>query len=96
MTEYQDLISEPSGEMVILEREERCEKAIKTLSKAIIMRLFVTAVLVWAAFRTEMELWVMGLMGLVMLINLSGLLPLYQEWKRRRSERKQIIAEYEA
>lgn len=93
--DYEKLIPEPSGDMDVLEREERCEKTLKTLRKAMIMRLFVTAVLIWAVFRAEMEVWVIGLMGLVMLINLTGLLPLYQEWKKRRAEWKQIIAEDE-
>lgn len=82
-------------EDALLEREERCRKALRTLSKAMFMRLFVAAVLFWAAFRDGMALWAMGLMGLVLLINLTGLLPLWKEWKKRRAELKEIIAQFE-
>lgn len=78
------------------EREEKCRKAIKTVSKAIFMRLFVTAILIWAVLQSDMELWVIGLMVFVLIINLTGMLPLITEWKNRRKELKQIIAEDEA
>lgn len=78
------------------EREERCCKAIKTVGKAIFMRIFVTAILVWAVFRSDMELWVIGLMAFVLIINLTGLLPLITELKKRRRELKEIVAEDEA
>lgn len=76
-----------------LEREERCRKAIRTVGKAIFMRLFVTAVLIWAVLRTNMELWVIGLMVLVLITNLSGLLPLTGELKKRRKELQEIHTE---
>ena len=78
------------------EREERCRKAIKTVGKAIFMRLFVTAILIWAVLQANMELWVIGLMAFVLIINLTGLLPLISELKKRRKELKAIIAEEEA
>lgn len=78
------------------EREERCRKAIKTVGKAIFMRLFVTAILIRAVLQANMELWVIGLMAFVLIINLTGLLPLISELKKRRKELKAIIAEEEA
>ena len=86
-------VGEP--EMDSFEREERCRRAVKTVSKAIFMRLFVTMLLIWAAFQTSMELWILGLMALVLIINLTGMLPLVSEWKKRRRELKEIIAEDE-
>ena len=80
----------------ILQREERCRKALKTVAKAIFMRLFVMAILIWTALTNGMELWVIGLMVLVCIINLTGILPLYQEWKKQRRILKDIIAEDEA
>ncbi len=80
-------------EMDSFEREERCRKAIRTVSKAILMRLFVTVILVWALLQTSLELWVIGLMAFVLIINLSGLLPLGAELKKQRKELKEILAE---
>ena len=79
----------------ILVREERCRKSLKTVTKAIVMRLFVTALLVWVVCTTEMVAWVVGLMLLVAVINLTGLLPLLSEWKNQRGILKDIIAEDE-
>ena len=78
------------------QREERCRKTIKTVSKAIFMRLFVTALLIWAVFQTSRELWIVGLMAFVLIINLTGILPLAAEWKKQRKILKDIIAEDDA
>lgn len=78
-----------------MDREERCKKALKTVGKAIFMRLFVTAVLIWVVFQTNMEVWVVGLIVFVMIINLSGLLPLSLEMKKKYGEFKQILDLYE-
>ena len=80
-------------EMDSFEREERCRKAIRTVSKAILMRLFVTVILVWALLQTGPELWVIGLIAFVLVINLSGLLPLGTELKKQRKELKEILTE---
>lgn len=91
--EYEKLIPENPVEMDVFQREERCRKTLRTVSKAIVMRLIVTGILVFAAVRFAMELWVVGLMALVMLINLAGILPLLTEWKKQRNILKNIIAE---
>lgn len=79
----------------LMEQEEKCRKALRTVGKAIAMRLFVTGILVWILFQTGTELWIVGLMVLVLLINLSGLLPLGTELKKRFQELKSIIDQYE-
>ena len=76
------------------EREEKCRKALKTVGKAIFMRLFVTALLVWIVIQNGMEFWVMGLMLFVLLINLGGLLPLCGELKKRILELRSIMDQY--
>ena len=91
--EYEKLIPENPVEMDVFQREERCRKTLRTVSKAIVMRLIVTGILVFGAVRFAMELWVVGLMALVMLINLAGILPLLTEWKKQRNILKNIIAE---
>ena len=80
----------------LLEREERCQKAMKTVTKAIFMRMVVTGLLVWVIFSCIQELWVAGLMLLlVLLINLTGILPLIAELKKRRMEWKNLLEEEE-
>lgn len=84
-----------SSEDLLMEREEKCRKARKSVSKAIFMRLFVTGLLLWVLFQTAMELWVLGLMAFVLLINVSGLLPLVTELRKRNRELKEIMDQYE-
>ena len=88
-----DLNLEPMDGRDILDREERCQKAIKTLIKAIVMRLFICGLLVWVVFRTKLALWTIGLMLLVMAINVAGTLPLVAELKKRRQEWQQLLEE---
>ncbi len=86
---------EKKTEEELMELEDRCRRSMKTVRKAIFMRLFVTALLVWVLLQTDMQLWVIGLMALVVIINLSGLLPLAGEWKKRRRELSSIMDQYE-
>ena len=79
----------------LLEREERCQKAMKTITKAIFMRMVVTGLLVWVIVSRIRELWVAGLMLLVLLINVTGSLPLIAELKKRRMEWKSLLEEEE-
>ena len=79
----------------LLEREERCQKAMKTVTKAIFMRMAVTGLLVWVIVSRVRELWVVGLMLLVLLINVTGSLPLIAELKKRRIEWKNLLEEEE-
>ena len=86
---------EPVEERDLLEREERCRKAMKAVTKAIVMRLVICALLIWVVIRTELALWTVGLMLLVMLINVTGMLPLVAELKKRRLEWKELLEEEE-
>jgi membrane protein involved in colicin uptake len=92
----QDLFDlEPDQDRSLLEREERCQKAIKAVSKAVFMRLVICGLLIWSVFSTNMELWAAGLMILVMVINCTGLIPLIAELKKRRTEWKSLLEEEE-
>ena len=86
---------EPVEERDLLEREERCRKAMKAVTRAIVMRLVICALLIWVVIRTELALWTVGLMLLVMLINVTGMLPLVAELKKRRLEWKELLEEEE-
>ena len=83
------------SEEELMQREDRCRKALKTVMKAMLMRLFVAAVLIWSVIRSGMPRWAVGLMALVLIINLTGLLPLWQEWRKQRRELKAVIAKFE-
>ena len=83
------------SEEELMQREDRCRKALKTVVKAMLMRLFVAAVLIWSVIRSGMPMWAVGMMAFVLLMNLATLLPLLQEWKKRRKELKDIIAQFE-
>lgn len=91
MRNYEDLIPDAPVERDLFQQEERCRKVLRTVRKAIFMRLFVTAILVLALLRTAMEPWVLGLMALVLVINLTGALPLVSEWKKQRALLKEIL-----
>lgn len=86
---------EPNEDRDLLEREERCSKAIRTLTKAIIMRLLVGGILIWAVVCSDMKLWAVGLMVLVMVINIMGMLPLAAELKKCKAEWKTLLEEEE-
>jgi len=90
-----DLNLEPVDDRDILDREERCRKAIRTLTKAIVMRLFICVLLIWVVFRTDLALWTVGLMIFVMAINIAGILPLTAELKKRRQEWNALLEEEE-
>ena len=86
---------EPGTERNLLEREERCQKTIRTVTKAIVMRLVICGLLIWVIFTTAQQLWVAGLMVMVLLINATGILPLFAELKKRRAEWKRLLEEEE-
>lgn len=73
------------------DREERCQKAMKAVTKAIVMRLFIVALLIWIILTIRLDLWVIGLLLLVAAINMTGILPLAAELKKRRAEWKMLL-----
>ena len=77
----------------LFELEEKCIKSIRTVRKAVFMRIFVTGLLIWAVVVGNMDLWVMGLMAFVMIINIIGALPLVSEWKKQRKLLQELIAQ---
>ena len=79
----------------LFEKEENCLKAIATVRKAVLMRLLVTALLIWAVVVNPGQLWTSGLLVLVMIVNLVGSLPLVAEWKKQRKLYKDLIAQEE-
>ena len=84
-----------SPEPDAFDREEQCRKVIRTVGKAVVMRLVVTALLIFVLVGTGMQSWVIGMIALVLIINLTGMLPLVQELRKQRRILKEILAEEE-
>ena len=95
MMDKENLMPEQEPQPDIYDREEKCIKAIRTMRKAVFMRLFLTAVILWAILRFPMPLLARGLMAFVILINIAGSLPLWQEWRRQKALLRELIAQEE-
>ena len=89
--ENENLTPEVPPQMDSFEREERCRRAIKTISKAIIMRILVAVLLAWSVLRFPMETWVWGLMAFVIIVDLSALLPLGKELHKQHMLLQEIL-----
>lgn len=75
----------------VYDQEDRCRRVIKNVTKAILMRLVVVALVIWAFTRAETNPWLIGLMLLVVLITVSSLPILLKELNVRRKELKALI-----
>lgn len=89
-SEDQNIPQEP--ELDLYQREERCSRAIKNIARACVMRLVVTVLLLYVLLRQQWELWLWGLLGFVMVLNLAGMLLLVKELKKQLSEQKRLRA----
>lgn len=79
-----DFILDSLSEMDPYDREERCRKTIRTLRKAIIVRIAAGVLLAVAVIRANAAPIALGLTGFALLMILSGLLPLGRELKKQR------------
>ena len=77
----------------LYDREEQCQRAMKTVGRACLMRLLVTAVLIFVLIKAPGSVLLWGLVSLVLLINLGGMLPLLAELRKRRREYRQLLQE---
>lgn len=82
-------------ELDIYDREDQCRKAIRMVGKAVFMRLLVTALLIFVLIGNGMQGWVIGLIVFVLIINLTGMLPLVHELRKQRKLLKEILDEEE-
>lgn len=79
----------------LYDREEVCSRSIRSVLKACIMRLLVAALMIFVLLSEKRPLWLWGLIGLGLLMNLAGMLPLTAELKKRLRERKELRAQEE-
>lgn len=77
----------------LYDREEQCQRAMKTVARACLMRLLVTVVLIFVLIKAPGSALLWGLVGFVLLINLGGMLPLVAELRKRRREYRQLLQE---
>lgn len=75
----------------VFEQEERCLRAIRTVRKAVIMRLLVAGLILWTVIRFPVESWVWGLMAFVIIVDLTAMLPLIQEWRKQKKHLQELI-----
>ena len=79
----------------LYEREEQCLKSIKTLRRAIFMRIAVAVLRVAAAAGLPTQPIVWGRMIFVLLVDVLGAWPLVQEWRRQRALLKALMEQEE-
>ena len=84
----------PEGESVY-EKIERCEKNLRVIRRAVLMRIALTALLLYIPFAAGSGRGVFVMMFLVGAINLSGLLPLVSQWKIKKKELDRLLDEEE-
>ena len=80
----EDFILDSLSEMDPYDREERCRKTIRTLLKAVVMRIAAGVLLAVAVIRANAAPIAMGLTGFALLLILSGLIPLVWELKKQK------------
>ena len=90
-----EMILESLSDMDPYDREERCRKTIRTLMKAIVMRVAAGVLLAVAVIRANAAPIALCLTGFALLLILSGLIPLAREWKKQRILLKECIAQQE-
>ena len=79
----------------LYEREEQCIKAIKTVRKAVVMRLVVAVLMLWAVVQVPNQPAVWGLMAFVLVIDILGAWPLLREWRAQKKKLAELIAQEE-
>lgn len=83
---------EPLSRDELFDREERCSKAIRTVARAIFIRIAVSGLLIWVVLAVNHTPVVIGLAAFVLLMNLMGSFPLVRELRKRLREQKELRA----
>lgn len=86
-----DFILDSLSDMDPYDREERCRKTIRTLLRAIIVRIAAGALLAVAVVRAGVSSVALGLIGFALLLILSGLFPLTMELKKQKDILKDCL-----
>ena len=77
------------------DREEQCRKTIRVVTRAMVMRVLVGLLLFAAVIRAGANPTVLGLCAFVLLIAVSGAVPLARELEKQRKLLKECLAQQE-
>ena len=88
-----DLFDQPA--MDPYDREEQCRKTIRVVTRAMVMRVLVGVLLLAAVIRAGANPAVLGLCAFVLLIAVSGAVPLARELGKQRKLLKDCLAQQE-
>lgn len=91
--EKPDLFDQPV--MDPYDREEQCRKTIRVVTRAVVMRVLVGVLLLAAVIRAGANPAVLGLCAFVLLIAVSGAVPLTRELGKQRKLLKECLAQQE-
>ena len=91
--EKPDLFDQPA--MDPYDREEQCRKTIRVVTRAMVMRVLVGVLLLAAVIRAGANPAVLGLCVFVLVIAVSGALPLGKELVKQRKLLKECLAQQE-
>ena len=87
--EKPDLFDRPA--MDPYDREEQCRKTIRVVTRAILMRIVVSALLLIMVIRAGASPAVLGLGAFVLVIAVSGTLPLGKELVKQKGLLKECL-----
>lgn len=87
-----DFILDSLSDMDPYDREERCRKTMRTLLKAILMRVAAGALLTIAVIRTGAAPIALGLAVFALLVILAGAAPLVRELQKQAQLLKDCLA----
>ena len=73
------------------DREEQCRKTIRVVTRAMVMRVLVGVLLLAAVIRAGANPAVLGLCAFVLLIAVSGALPLEKELVKQKALLKECL-----
>lgn len=91
--EKPDLFDQPA--MDPYDREEQCRKTIRVVTRAILARIAVGVLLLVMVIRAGASPAVLGLCAFVLLVAVSGALPLGKELAKQRRLLKECLKEQE-
>ena len=86
-----EFILDSLSDMDPYDREERCRKTIRTLLRAIIVRIAAGVLLAVAVIRAGASSVALGLTGFALVLILSGLFPLMVEMKKQKGILKECL-----
>jgi len=79
----------------LFEKEEKCQKTIRVVRKAIVMRLVLAALMIWVVSCNPQKIWAWGLMVFMLIVDLGGTFPLWKELRKQKLLLNELIDQEE-